>query len=172
MYGQGVRRTALFSDAVKKEQKRDEGTMQIHTTRFGEIDIEADAVLFFENGLIGFEDLRQWILLADPENAALGWLQSVEQLDLSMAVVSPRRFVPDYRVRLSRRQLQAIQLNESDEAYVLAIVGKNDQALTLNLRAPLLINLQQRLGRQLITLDAQPLQYEFLFSAPEPRMAA
>ncbi len=147
--------------------------MQICTMRFGTIDVEPDAVLFFETGLIGFEDFRKWTLLADPENAALGWLQNADQPDVAMAVVSPRRFVPEYRVRLSRRQLQTVQLDESDEAYVLAVVGKNDHTLTLNLRAPLLINLQQRLGRQVITLDSQPLQYEFLFpAAAAPRMAA
>jgi flagellar assembly factor FliW len=146
--------------------------MQICTMRFGTIDVEPDAVLFFEKGLIGFDDFRQWVLLADPENAAVGWLQSADQADVAMAVVSPRRFVPEYRVRLSRRQLQTIQLDESDEAYVLTVVGKNDHALTLNLRAPLLVNLQQRLGRQIITLDGQPLQYEFSLPAAAPRMAA
>jgi flagellar assembly factor FliW len=134
--------------------------MQISTTRFGNIEFESNAVLYFETGLIGFEDSLHWVLLADPENSAVCWLQSVSRPELAMAVVSPRRFVPEYRVRVSPQQLQALELAESDQAFVLTIVGRNDHAVTLNLRAPLLINLQQRVGRQLITLDQQPLQYE------------
>ena len=133
--------------------------MQINTTRFGKIEIEPEAVLFFEAGLVGYEDCRQWVLLADPENSAIGWLQSVTRPELAMAVVSPRRFVPEYRVRVSPQQLQTLQLADSDQAFVLSIVGRNDHAITLNLRAPLVVNLQQRLGRQLITLDEQPLQH-------------
>ena len=81
--------------------------MHITTTRFGTIEIEPEAVLLFEAGLVGFEDCRHWVLLTDPENSAVGWLQSVTRPELAMAVVSPRRFVPEYRVRVSPKQLHA-----------------------------------------------------------------
>ena len=146
--------------------------MQICTTRFGNIEFHPDAVIFFEAGVIGFEDCQHWVLLDDPDNPAVGWLQNVHRPELAMAVVSPRRFVPEYRVRIAPEQLQTLQLGTSDQAFVLSIVGRNDHALTINLRAPLLINLQRRIGRQLITLDRQPLQYEIVDLERTHRRAA
>ena len=48
--------------------------MKIHTTRFGAIEIEPDDILFFRNGLLGFEDCRHWVLLADADNSSVAWL--------------------------------------------------------------------------------------------------
>lgn len=134
--------------------------MKIHTTRFGVIDIEPDDILFFRNGLIGFEDCRHWVLLADAENSAVAWLQSMQHSDVAMAVVSPRRFVADYQVRLDPNDVAALQLTDAEQAFVLGIVSRDADTLTLNLRAPLVINLDRRIGSQVVTVDSQPLQYE------------
>lgn len=74
--------------------------MRINTTRFGRIDVDTGDVLHFASGLPGLEDCRDWALLADSANNALGWLQSTSRGDVALAVVSPRRFVADYQVRI------------------------------------------------------------------------
>ena len=134
--------------------------MKIHTTRFGSIEIEPDDILFFRNGLIGFEDCRHWVLLADVANSSVAWLQSMQHSDVAMPVVSPRRFVQDYQVRLDPTDVELLQLSEVEQAFVLCVVSRNDETLTLNLRAPLVINLDRRIGSQIITVDVQPMQYE------------
>jgi len=134
--------------------------MKIHTTRFGSIEIEPDDILFFRNGLVGFEDCRHWVLLADCENSAVAWLQSMQHSDIAMPVVSPRRFVSGYQVRLEPSDVELLQLSTVEHAFVLAVVSRTDDSLTLNLRAPLVINLDRRLGAQVITVDSQPMQYE------------
>jgi flagellar assembly factor FliW len=134
--------------------------MKIHTTRFGSIEIEPDDILFFRNGLLGFEDCRHWVLLADANNAAVAWLQSMQHADVAMPVVSPRRFVADYQVRLEPNDVDVLQLNSVEQAYVLGVVSRDEDVLTLNLRAPLVINLDRRIGCQVVTVDQQPLQYE------------
>lgn len=131
--------------------------MQINTSRFGPLAIEIEDVLVFPRGLIGFDDCRHWVLLADADNESLGWMQSVTRGEVAMAVVSPRRFLPDYRLRLTRGQLLPLEFSQFDQAYVLTIVSKTDRALAVNLKAPLVINLDRRLGRQVITSDEQPL---------------
>lgn len=139
--------------------------MQVRTTRFGVLEIGADDLIGFPNGLLGLEDCRQWVLLADAQNEALGWLQCVTQPDVAVAVVSPRRFVPTYQLRVSRQDLAPLELARVRDAQVLAIVGKNEQGITLNLKAPLVVNLERRLGRQVVSNADQPLQYP-LSSAP------
>jgi flagellar assembly factor FliW len=130
--------------------------MQIQTQHFGPIEIDVDDILLFPHGLIAFEECRHWVLLGDDENPAVAWLQSVSRPEVALPVVSPRRFVADYRVRVTRGQLMPLEFSQFDQAYVLAIVSQSDGDLTLNLKAPLIINLDRRLGRQVITSDDQP----------------
>ena len=134
--------------------------MQVSTTRFGNVEIEADDILLFSGGIYGFEDCRHWVLLADAENEAVAWLQCISKPDVAVPVISPRRFLPDYQVRVARSQLDALELSAPDLAYVLVIVNRNDDALTANLKAPLIVNLDRRVGRQVVTNDEQPLAHQ------------
>jgi flagellar assembly factor FliW len=146
--------------------------MKIDSIRFGCIEIEPDDLLHFPSGLLGLEECRHWILLADAENDALGWLQNSSHPDMALAVVCPRRFVPDYQVRISRGELAPLDMTDVRQAQVLAIIGKNEHGITLNLKAPLVINLQSRLGRQVITNGDQPLQYQLVSSPATLRKTA
>lgn len=134
--------------------------MQIRTTRFGSLEIESEDVIVFPAGLMGLEDCREWVLLADAKNNALGWLQSTSRPEIALAVVSPRRFVPCYQFRVYRSELAPLELRDVKDAQVLTIVGKNDRSITLNLKAPVVIHLERRLGRQVVANGDQPVQYE------------
>ena len=133
--------------------------MRIDTSRFGSIDIEPDDILLFPIGLIGLEHCRHWILLSDADNEYVGWLQSISAPDIALAVVSPRCYVPNYKVRIVKGDLISLQLTDTDNTFVLVVVGKEEETLTINLRAPILINLDRRLGKQVVTKDDQPLKH-------------
>lgn len=133
--------------------------MKLETTRFGTVEIQADDILFFRYGLFGFEEQQQWVLLSDTNNSAVAWLQSMQRSDLAMPVISPRRFVSEYQVQLDERQISLLSLTREDQAYVLSIVSRNGQELTTNLRAPIVVNLDRRLGCQVVTADEQPMQF-------------
>jgi flagellar assembly factor FliW len=140
--------------------------MNIHTTRFGVVEIDVADILLFPQGVIAFEDCQHWVLLADASNDSLGWLQSVTRGEVALPVASPRRFAPEYQVHVTRGQLAPLELSHFDQAYVLAIVSKSDDEWTLNLKAPLIINLDRRIGRQVITTDEQPVAWQL--AAPQP----
>jgi flagellar assembly factor FliW len=133
--------------------------MQIHTTRFGFLEVDADTVIHFPAGMLGLEQCRHWVLLADAQNEALGWLQSTSRPEVALAVVYPRRFVPNYQVRVSQSEMAPLKLDDVRQAEVLAILSSNGLAMTLNLKAPLVINVERRLGRQVICNGDQPVQY-------------
>jgi flagellar assembly factor FliW len=134
--------------------------MQIVTTRFGILEIAAEDLIRFPAGLLGIEECREWVLLADAHNDALAWLQSATRPEMAFAVVSPRRFVPGYQLRVSRADLSPLDLSHPGDAHVLVIVGKNERGMTLNLKAPLVIHLERRLGRQVVSNSDLPLQHE------------
>ena len=139
--------------------------MVVDTRQFGPIEFENDSVVLVPNGLIGLEDCHRWVLLAERNRDSVAWLQSVDRASLALAVVSPRRFVPEYRIRISREELASLGLEDARLAKVLAIVGKHGEKMTLNLRAPLLVHPGVGLGRQVIGGEEWPVQYE-LTSTP------
>jgi len=130
--------------------------MQIQTRHFGPVTVEADDFVLFPRGIVAFEDCRHWVLLGDVENPTLAWLQSISRPEVALPVVSPRRFVPGYAVHLVRSQLAPLEFSQFDQIFVLTVVSQSDGDFTLNLKAPLVINLDRRLGRQIITTDDQP----------------
>jgi len=146
--------------------------MRINTSRFGRIDVAAGDVLHFPSGLPGLEDCRDWALLADSGNDALGWLQSTTRGEVALAVVSPRRFVPDYQVRIPRSELSPLEITDIRQAQVVVVVGRNGTALTLNLKAPIVINLEGRTGRQVVASGDLPMQYELGLGRPPLKKSA
>ncbi len=132
--------------------------MQVLTSRFGLLTVDGDDILRFPKGLIGLEDCRQWVLLADCASESLAWLQSTTRPEIALAVVSPQRFLSDYQVRVSRNDLAPLGLERSEDAEVLSIVSSSADEMTLNLKGPLVINLPRRLGRQVIAIGDAPLR--------------
>jgi flagellar assembly factor FliW len=145
---------------------------RIATSRFGRIDVAQGDVLHFPGGLPGFEDCRTWALLADASNDALGWLQSTTRGEIAVAVVSPRRFVPDYQVRIPRSELTPLAIADIRQAQVVVVVGTNGTSLTLNLKAPIVINLETRTGRQVVASGELPLDYELSRERPSFKKSA
>tara|TARA_B100000809_G_C15107592_1_gene519302 strand:- start:991 stop:1431 length:441 start_codon:yes stop_codon:yes gene_type:complete len=146
--------------------------MEIQTTRFGNVNTEPGDILLFPAGLPGLKDRLHWVLLADSGNDSLGWLQSINRPELAFAVVSPRRFVKDYQVRVSQREILPLQLKTPEDAQVLAIINKIGSVLTINLKAPLLFHLGQRLGHQVVVNDDQPLQHVISHQVSQTRKSA
>lgn len=147
--------------------------MLVQTTRFGQVKSTQEDVLIFPQGLIGFESSRQWLILPDPENADVLWLQSMSQPQVALPMISPRKFAPDYKVAVPSRHLAPLHLRGSDRLYIMNVMSKSGKTLTANLRSPIVINLTKRLGCQVITTDALPLALPIsLGSSPAVRMAA
>lgn len=132
--------------------------MLISTQRFGTLDLACEDLFLFPSGLIGMETLRQWALIPDADNESLAYLQSTSRGEVALPVISPRAFFDDYRVRVSERNLSILKLRSGSETYILTTVSDTGGRVTTNLRAPVILNLEARLGAQLTTTDDQPLQ--------------
>ncbi len=144
----------------------------LNTTRFGTLSVDTEDVIRFPHGLPGLEDCRDWVLLADTHSDAIAWLQSVERHDVALAVASPRRFVPDYQIRVARRELEPLEVECLDAVQVLVVLSKTGKSVTLNLKAPLLINPNRRLGHQIVTNSDLPVQYQLGSDLPTLRKSA
>ena len=146
--------------------------MFVQTSRFGQIQSSQEEVIFFPQGLIGFEASRHWLIVPDPINSDVAWLQSLSEARVALPLVSPRKFIPDYRVSTSQRDLSPLCIRSSDRIYVLCVVSKSGKTLTMNLRSPLVINLTRRLACQVIASDALPLAMPVSLDTTPGRVAA
>ncbi|MGI9455767.1 MAG: flagellar assembly protein FliW [Aeoliella sp.] len=145
--------------------------MYVMTTRFGNVPIEESDVLAFDQGMIGMETCRRWVLLADAGNNALAWLQSLDRPEVALAVVSPRRFVADYQVRISSRDLAPLGAGSAKSLQVLVILNRHDDSLTLNLKAPIVVNLATQRGRQVVAKNDHEVQFVLGATIPMRRSA-
>jgi flagellar assembly factor FliW len=146
--------------------------MEIVTSRFGVLRVHPDDVLTFPAGIVGLAECRRWVLVPDSSHEALAWLQSVTRPEVALPVVSPRRFVADYQLRLSQREMAPLELAAAGDAEVLTVVVRNGEVLTLNLKAPIVLNLRARIGRQVVCAGNQPTQHVLLPKATVLRRAA
>jgi flagellar assembly factor FliW len=138
--------------------------MQIQSTRFGQLEISHSDLIFMPHGLIGFEEYRHWVLLASKESEELAWLQSVALSHVALPMISPRRFVPNYRLQVQRRDLDLLQMHAKDQVYVLASLSKQGNHWTTNLQSPVILNSTRRLAVQVIVIDDQPLSQPIILT--------
>jgi flagellar assembly factor FliW len=134
--------------------------MEVDTTRFGRIAYANEDVFRFAEGLPGFSHCRDWIILSDPAAECAAWLQSVDRGDVALAVVSPRRYVPEYQARVYRRAVAPLCLASDDRVEVLVVVCRTECSFALNLKAPVILNLDRRLGCQVVSNGPWAVRWE------------
>lgn len=121
-------------------------------TRFGDMEVNEEKVITFTNGILGLEQYKRYILLDHPGTDAVKWLQSVEEPEIALPVTNPSYFYPDYTPKISRENLHNLDIKSPEDAVVLCIVTipGDTKKITVNLKAPIIVNTAQRLADQLI----------------------
>lgn len=130
--------------------------MDIQTQRFGVLTVQRDELITFPHGILGFPDHQQYVLI-EPADSLFWYLQSADDPDLAFVLLPPEIMRPDYEVSVDRRQVADIQLASPDDSMVFSIVTvpQNTAEMTANLQAPLVINKESGLGKQLVLMDGR-----------------
>jgi flagellar assembly factor FliW len=127
--------------------------MQLQTKHFGIIDVDEKDIMVFPSGIPGFEDVKKFTLLGrENVDYPFFWLQSIDKPGLAFVVTDPFSVCPDYFVDADDEETQDLQIKDADKVLTLAIVTvpENVKNITVNLKAPVLINLQNNLAKQII----------------------
>lgn len=114
--------------------------IRVASTRFGELEIEADKVINMPDGMLGFNEQR-YILLSSG-SGPFCWLQAVDNPDLAFVVVDAKTTVPEFEVKLTADEYRLLGFTGQAETVVLAVVtmASNPLDITINLLGPIVIN--------------------------------
>jgi flagellar assembly factor FliW len=111
-------------------------------------------IITFPAGLPGFESCRQFVVLSSDGLLPFQQLHSVDGAGASFLAIDPRLVVPGYRYELRAHDLASLGANPSSVLLWLALIAlERDGCITVNLRAPIVINPASMLGQQVMPLD-------------------
>ena len=149
--------------------------MEINSRIFGKIEIDDNKIITIPNGLLGFEKYTRYVIAYDSDKESkngIMWLQCVDEPELAFPVMDPiylkdvkamKKLSAAYHVNLQDEWLAQIGIFESDEElYVLSVltVPSDLTKMTINLKAPIVINISTRLGCQIIVNNEEyPIRY-------------
>ena len=131
--------------------------LKVQTSRFNEIEVDEADVIRLPDGLIGFPELVQYVLLDHDTDSPFKWLQSIDDGTMAFVVISPLTFRPDYTVEVTEDEIATLDLKDPDDAVISVIVTipMDPKKMSANLKAPLIFNLKNRTGKQIIVKDPQ-----------------
>jgi flagellar assembly factor FliW len=113
--------------------------MKTIQSRFGEIEYDPENVVTFPEGLIGFETLRDFIVMPNKKEGLLFWIQSVEDPEVALVLTDPTNFFLTYKVVPEEGERAKLDISEEDDSYSLVVVTVSpQQEVTFNLMAPIL----------------------------------
>lgn len=127
--------------------------MKIQTARFGEIEVAEERVFNFELPIIGFNELKKFVIVDTNKDSFFKWLQSVEDSELAFPIVSVFSMNVDYTLDLQDSVVEALNIENVESVLVMNIASipqDNPQGTTLNLLAPLIFNLESQKAGQVI----------------------
>jgi len=140
--------------------------MNIKTKYFGSMIVDGEKVIRFEKGLPGFQNEKAFVLIDFPDNPVFQILQSTTTAPVAFVVASPYHFRDEYTFDLGDQTRDELAITTPDQVKVLSILTlrKPFEKSTINLLAPIIINVDSLKGQQIILADdfssRTPLQAE------------
>ncbi len=128
--------------------------MVVKTKFFGEINLPEEKIITLDRGLIGLPDYKQFTILYDceKEESAISWFQSVDEPTLALPIINPLLVKEDYNPIVEDELLKHMgELTDDNLVIMLTMTVPSDiEEMSVNLKAPIIINSDTRKGAQII----------------------
>ncbi len=145
--------------------------MKFISSRLGEIEYDPNKVIYFPLGIPGFDKFKRYILLSKENFPYFLFLHSVENKDLMFILTDPFIFVKDYSFKLSDDDIYFLEIKNKFDIgkniliFSIVTIREKIKNFSLNLKAPILINIEKKIGKQVILYnDNYPIRFHFDFS--------
>ncbi|MBQ2473284.1 MULTISPECIES: flagellar assembly protein FliW [Lachnospira] len=131
--------------------------MKVETKWFGTIEVGEEQILTFEKGIIGFEDWKKYTLIYDAEKgveeSSIFWLQAIDEPTLALPIMDPTLVYEGYDPIVEDEIINTLGDNIADATLLVVCtvtVPEKLENMTVNLKAPVIINMDTNRGVQLI----------------------
>lgn len=126
--------------------------MQISTKYHGTREYKEEDIITFKKGVPGFEEYRKFIVFPVEDNELFSVFHSIENSDIGLVVVSPFVVDKNYAIDLSDDVVEELKIEDSKDVLIVNTVTLNSKIenITVNLKAPIIINIKSQLGEQII----------------------
>src|SRR3954467_9032149 len=118
------------------------------------VPVNSENVIQMPSGLLGFENLKRFVLLSNKDEAPFSWFQVIDDASLAFLVLSPFEAIPDYQPEISDEDAAYLGLKKSDDAIIYNIVTLRPGNATINLKGPIVINRFSLRGKQVVLQNA------------------
>ena len=124
------------------------------STEMERVAVKTENVIHMPAGLLGFENVKRFVLLTDPQEAPFSWLRVIDDPSLAFLVVPPSEAVSDYQPEVSDEDVRYLGLKKAEDALILNIVTLRPGQATINLKGPIVINRYTMRGKQVVLQNA------------------
>jgi flagellar assembly factor FliW len=126
--------------------------LKLATKYHGEQMVEEKEIIRFEKGIPGFDEEKEFVLLPFADDSVFMILQSVTNPGLAFIISDPFYFFKEYEFNLDDQIVDVLQLTTEKDVAIFVILTVQDpfQRTTANLQAPIVINTEKKLGKQII----------------------
>ena len=130
----------------------------IDSARFGEIQIDTSLLFDFVAPIIGYDKYTYFALIDNAPDSPFKWLQSVEDMDLAFPITLCSFFGIDYQFDIPDEEAQKLEITSGDDVFVCNIANipsSNPQGATINMLAPIVINIVNKKAMQIILKNTE-----------------
>ncbi len=120
-----------------------ESTRRIRTQQFGEIEVTEQHIFYFNDGLFGFQELKEFVLVSEERTEPLKWLLSLDNHEIGFPVISP--FIIDLNYRVGKEFAE-----DKFVPMVIITLANARGKMTANMKAPVVLDVRDQSGRQII----------------------
>lgn len=126
--------------------------MKLYTKNYGVKEYDESEIITFPKGIPGFEHLTKFTIFPIEGNPVFNVMHSIEDLAIGLVVVSPFYVMKEYEFKLEDEYINELKIqNESDVLVVNTVcLNREMKKITTNLKAPIVININSKIGEQLI----------------------
>ncbi|MDW7662743.1 MAG: flagellar assembly protein FliW [Bacillota bacterium] len=139
--------------------------MVLNTEHLGEIEFQKEDIIHFPKGIPGFEEEKEFIVVLTGDiEFPFSYLQSVKSNDLAFIVTDPFLFLVDYDFELSDEDAEFIGITKVEQVddiaiYSIVTIPEDVDQTTINISAPIVINLKDKLGKQVLLKEYDEMKH-------------
>jgi flagellar assembly factor FliW len=118
------------------------------------VQVQTENVIHMPGGLLGFEEIKRYVILTNSEEAPFSWFQVLDDPSLAFLILPPFGALPDYQPEISDDDVRYLALKSPEDALIYNIVTLRAGHATVNLKGPIVINRFTLRGKQVVLQNA------------------